>query len=49
MPTKGRERQKEAAEQADCGPVSIVPEEEQAANKPKKESNSIPLATEGTP
>lgn len=36
MPTKGRERGKEAAEQADCGPISIVPKEEQAANKPKK-------------
>nr|KAF6296978.1 SWI/SNF related, matrix associated, actin dependent regulator of chromatin, subfamily e, member 1 [Myotis myotis] len=44
------EREKEAAEQAERSQSSIVPEEEQAANKTeeKKEAENIPMETEET-
>uniref|UniRef100_A0A2I2Y2I6 HMG box domain-containing protein n=1 Tax=Gorilla gorilla gorilla TaxID=9595 RepID=A0A2I2Y2I6_GORGO len=47
---KQEEREKEAAEQAECSQSSIIPEEEQAPNKgeEKKDEENIPMETEET-
>lgn len=47
VPKRQEEREKEAAEQAEHSQNSIVPEEEQAANKTKeKKDESFPVETE---